>query len=207
MSEQIEELELQLAEMPKKKLYFIYGGIIVLLVFLSWNLYGQNLSQEIDSKQSSVDTLENKIKKSSIRSYNIAIKNAKNEILSLNDEIDKLKAQERFINSELKSIDFIFFDQKGVANILDNILKQSVKKSIDIDTIEYSDKNSLYEPHIYEKENIQIKGEASYKNILYLINKVDNINALLKIQEINIYVDENQTTNFDLNVSYFGVEI
>jgi len=205
MNDKIVELEEQLEAMPEKKLYFIYAGTFILLIFLSWNLFGQNLSDEITSKESEIQTLEDKIRKNNIRSLSTAVNKAKKESLLLKDDINSLSFQEKFISTELSSLDL--FNQLGVANILDEILKQSLKNNIDLNTVEYTYTNKTYIPGVYEKIHIIINGNSSYKNISNMIGSIDNIKSLLKVEKIDIYVDENLTTNFNIDISHIGVDI
>jgi len=205
MNDKILELEEQLEAMPEKKLYFIYAGTFILLIFLSWNLFGEGLSEEIASKDSEIQTLEDKIRKNNIRSLSIAIGKAKKESLSLKEDIKSLNFQEKFISTELSSVDL--FNQSGVANILDEILKKSLKHHIDLNTVEYTYTNKTYIPGVYEKIHILVNGSASYKNISNMISSIDSIRSLLKIEQIDIYVDENMTTNFNIGISHIGVDI
>jgi Tfp pilus assembly protein PilO len=205
MNEKIAELEEQLEAMPVKKLYFIYTGIVFLLVFLSWNLYGESLYNEIESKEANIQKLDKELKDSSIRSFGIAINKAKKESLSLKEELYDLSSKQKFISSKLSAIDF--FSQSGIANILDSVLKDSIKYNVDLETIKYIESDKIYIPGIYERVYITVDGAASYKNISHLLDRIDNIKSLLKVNQIEIHVDENQSTNFNIGISHFGVKI
>ena len=207
MIEKLDELEEQLGEMPNQKRYFIYISTVVLLVFMTWTLFGENMHLEIQTQESSIASLEKKLRDNSVKSFQLAIKKAENETLALKEELNELSLKEKYIVSKLESMDFIFFNQKGIASILDSILKQSITYSVDLNMIKYENVNILYLPNVYEREQIHIDGSASYKSIIHLIQHIDALNTLLRINAINIYVDENQTTNFDLNISQYGVEL
>ncbi len=206
MNEKIVELEEQLEAMPQKKLYFIYMGTFILLIFLGWNLFGKNLHSEIATKESEIKSIEDKIKKNNIRVLSQAISKTKKESLLLKEDINNLDFKEKFISSELNSVDL--FNQSGIANILNSILKKSIKHNIDLDTVEYTHTNETYTPGVYEKVYINIDGSsASYINIANMIGSIDNIKSLLKVDQIDIYVDENMTTNFKIGISHIGVDI
>jgi tripartite-type tricarboxylate transporter receptor subunit TctC len=97
----------------------------------------------------------------------------------------------------------------GIAEILDGILKTSLKYHINIEVIQYKSKDVTYAAHIKEREYVVISGDAPFKSIVQLINYIDSINALLQIRDIsvNISEDDNITTNFKLKISHYGVEI
>ena len=207
MNDKLSELEEQLADMPTKKLYFIYVSIIVLLVYTAWNLFGENMRLEIETKENSIESLQKKLKDNNVKSFESTIIKIDKESLTIKEELNELSLKEKYIASKLESIDFIFFNQKGIVSILDSILKHSITYSVDIDIIKYKSVNTLYLPNVYEREQINIDGSASYKNIVQLLQHIDSLNALLRINAININVDENQTTNFDLNISQYGVQL
>lgn len=207
MNEQIQELEEQLEDMPQKKLYFIYVSIVALLVFMSWNLFGESMNIEITTKENSIKVLEKKLEKNSVQVLQKAIDKTYEDNLVLKEELNELNSKDIYINNKLESIDFVFFDQMGIAHILDDILKQSVRHSVDIKMINYTDSNKLYKSNIYEKEKVDINGIASFANIMNLVQYIDSLNALLKINNIDVYIDENQSINFTLDISHYGVEL
>ena len=207
MNEQLAEFEEQLEAMSKQKLYFIYISLVLLLVYLSWNIFGESLTSDIEIKENSISSLETKLKRNNLTSIKNAIKKAENEKLLLADNLNELKSKEIFISTKLEAVDFIFFDQMGIAKILDDILKESLEYNIDIDEITYAKLNKLYMANIYEKENIFVTGSASFKNTINLIQYIDSIKSLLKINTFDIYIDINNSLSFDINISHYGAEL
>ncbi len=207
MNEQLVEFEEQLEAMSKQKLYFIYISLVLLLVYLSWNIFGESLTSDIEIKENSIASLETKLKRNNLTSIKNAIKKAENEKLLLADNLNELKSKEIFISTKLEAVDFIFFDQMGIAKILDDILKQSLEYDIDIDEITYAKLNKLYMANIFEKENIFVTGSASFKNTINLIQYIDSIKSLLKINTFDIYIDINNSLSFDINISHYGAEL
>ncbi len=207
MKDYTKELEEQLEQMPKQKRLFIYISIIVLSVFMSWNLFGEDMNLEVIFKEESIVSLQSKLQKNSIKTLENAIRVAKQDSFALEDDIIKLNFKNQFIRTKFESINFIFFNQVGIAQILDDILKQSLKNSIDIKIINYKDVKVPIELHLVEEEQIEIKGSASFKNIMKLMQYIDNINSLLKVNSVDVYIDENIDTNFNLNISHYGVKL
>jgi len=208
MNDHLVEFEEQLAEMPKQKLYFIYVSIVILLVYLSWNLFAQSLNSEIESKNNSISMLEKQLQRTNVKSIKKAIKKTNQERLVLAEKLNNIKFQEQSIRTKLESIDFIFFNQMGIAKILNDILKRSLIYNIDIDVINYENVNNLYMDNIFEKERIKISGSASYKDIMKLVQYIDSLKALLHIRALEVYVDEQgNDTKFDLDISHYGAEL
>jgi len=203
----LNEFEEQLEIMSKQKLYFIYVSIVLLLAYISWSLFGESLTSEIEVKQNSITSLERKLKQNNLRATTRAIQKTKKEKLILAQKLDDLKAKEMYISSNLESMDFIFFNQMGIAKILDDILKKSLDYSIDIEEITYTSVNKLYTANIFEKENILVTGSASFKDIIKLMQYIDSIKSLLRINSFDIYMSENGNVNFNINISNYGAKL
>ena len=126
MNEQVELLESQLSEMPQSKRLGIYAVILIALVFMSWNTFGEEMYNDIETKEESIISLEQKLQKNSTRSLQVAIKKSRKESLVLEDDITNIHFKDQFLRSKLESIDFILYDQKGAAQILDDVLKKII---------------------------------------------------------------------------------
>lgn len=207
MNEQIALLESQLAEMPSSKRIGIYAVIFIALVFMSWNLFGEAMNEEIESTQMSIASLEEKLQNNSTRSLNNAIASSRKDILALEDDLTNIHFKDQFLRSKLESVSFILYNQQGAAQILDDILKQSVNRGITIDIIETQRSNKALTEHIIEKETINVKGDGSFQNILALQHYIDSLNVLLRTTMLSISINENNATYFDMNLSHYGAEL
>ncbi len=207
MNEQIEQLEFQLAEMPPAKRLGIYLFLVVALVFGSWNYFGEDLNLEIETEIDSIHQLESKLQKNSIKSIERNIKKTKKEILTIKEQISIQTYKDQFIRSKLDSMDFMFYNSMGIAKVLDHILKSSLSYGINIGYIESEKKHIAYSVHIVEKEQIAITGSGSFKSIMGLIQYIDSFKTLLRIKEITVDIDEEQNTNFTINILLYGVEL
>ena len=147
-----------------------------------------------------------KTKKNSIKSFEKAIKNTKRKNLQLKEEIDNLNYKNQFIESRLESLDFINYDQAGIAQFLDDILKNSVENDVVIESIKSEDKHIGFAVHIIEKEQIVIVGSGSFKGLMALVQYIDSLSGLLRIRIITIDIEAEKTT-FELSISHYGVEL
>ncbi len=207
MNEQIELLESQLCEMSSSKRVGIYAVIVIALVFMSWNIFGEEMYNEIQSEHESITSLTHKLQKNSTRSLKSAIKKAQKESLSLEDDLTNLHFKDQFLRTKLDSVNFILYDQKGSAQILDDILKQSLNQGITIDLIESRLVDTPYHDHLVEKTQINVKGDGSFKSIMGLLQYIDSLNVLMRTKMLTISINENNDTYFDLNISHYGAEL
>jgi hypothetical protein len=207
MNEQLEQLEEQLAEMPLVKRLGVYFVVFASIVYASWYVFGEDLSLELESKEQITLKLEKQIRKNSLKSLSNAITKVNKQILIKEDMLVTLYFKEQFVKTQLDTLDFVYYNDLGIATVLDKILKNSLSESIDIDYLKTTRNSIDYAPHIVNQEQITIQGNGSFSSILSLIQHIDYYNALLQIQEIKVFIDEEGVTNFDLNISHFGVKI
>jgi len=207
MNEQLQLLEEQLESLELSKRIGLYLVVFIAIVYSSWNFFGEDLSNEIATKEDAIASLEQKLQKNNIKSLERVLKKTKTSILTLQDDIVALRFKEQFIINKLESLDFVYFNDMGIAEILDGILKNSLKYHVDINLIEYEAKDVLYVPHIKEREDVVILANASFKSIMQLVNYIDSINALLQIREISVGISDDDITNFKIKISHYGVEI
>lgn len=206
MNEQVEQLENQLEELPFAKRIALYMTVIISFSVASWFLFGEEMNLDIQSKKDSITALEAKFKKNSIGSLKKGIKNSKNECLVLEEELVDIRFKDRFIQEKLESLGFIIFDEMGIAQILDDILRNSLQNYIDIQNISSQNINKKDKAHVVEKEYITIVGSGSFKNVMALIQYIDSLNALLRVKNIAIKLEDDQTL-FELSISHYGVEL
>ena len=207
MNEQLQQLEIQLANFTLVKKIGIYVFIFIAIVYASWNFFGEELNTSILTNKDSIISFEQKLKKNNIKSIEQSHKKTEKNILILKDDIISLRFKEQFIINKLESLDFVYFNDAGIAEILDGILKNSLKYDVDINMIKYESKDVVYAAHVKEREQIVILGEASFKNIMQLIQYIDSINALLQIREIDVDISEEDVTKFKLQISHYGVQL
>lgn len=207
MNKQIQELESQLAQMSREKRLLVYGVIFAAAVYMSWVLYGEMLYEEIETTQTSIASLESKLMKNSNRILESAILKTKKSILNLEDEINHLHFETQFIQSKFQNIDFIYYDEAGSAQILDDILKHSIKEAINLESIQKQPLKAQEGQLIQKKSEIRITGEGSLRSIISLQHYIESLNALLSPQALHVEIDENNATHFELQLIHYGVDL
>ncbi len=207
MNEQLEQVEQQLADMPFMQKIALYVVLVGCMVYMSWNFFGEDISNEIETKQSEIVALEQKLQKNSVKSLEKAIKKAHKDYLSLQDKLTNLTFKDQYIQSKLDSLDFIYFSQDGKAQILDNILKTSIKNHINVKYITSVDLDEEIAPHISKKQLITIEGDGSFKDILSLLQYVDSLKTLIQLDNLQVTIDKESKTVFVLKLSLYGADI
>ncbi len=207
MNEQLELLESQLSEMSAVKRIGIYITIVAALLFMSWNFFGEPLYHDIERERHAIASLEHKLQQRGTHSLERAISKCRNKILTLQDDLTNVHFKNQFLRTKLESIGFILYSQEGAAQILDDLLKQSVNHGITIDLIESEKKEHSYVPYIQEKSQIHVTGNGSFKSIIALMQYIDSLNVLMRTQSVIIGIDDNNATRFDMNLSHYGVEL
>ncbi len=207
MNEQIEQLETQLSEMNRTKRIGIYAVILISAIYMSWVLFGEALNDEILSSEEQIVSLESKLQRNSSRSLEAAIVKTKKDILELQDAINHLYFKQQFVETKLQGIDFIFYDEKGSAQVLDDILKRSVDSSITIDKIQKIAVNDHNATMLKVKSRLQISGTGTFDAITSLMYYVESLNALLVSDALHVSIDDDNATYFELGLLHYGVEL
>jgi len=206
MKDQIEQLNHQLENLSIQKRIMVYLAIFISILILSWFLISEEMNTKLENSQNTIVSLEKDLKKNSIKSLEKEIKKRKKKSLILEEKNTNIHFKNQFIQTKLESLGFIFYDEMGIAQLLDKILQKSIEKNIDIQFIDSKDKNIIFITHVLEKQAITVNGHGSFKNIISLIQYIDSFSALLRIKKISVDIEGDQTT-FSLDISHYGVEL
>ncbi len=207
MKHQLAELETQLAQMGRAKRVAVHLIVLCATVYMSWVLYGEALSEEIVSKQEQIESLEMKLLKNSNRSLESAILKAKKESLVLEDGINHLHFQKQFLQTKLQSINFIYYNERGSIEILDDILKFSVEGGIALEQIKSTLLESKPQVHLQPKSRLVVSGTGDFAAITGLHHYIDSLNALLVTESLHVSIDEMNATRFELILLHYGVDL
>ena len=206
MNEHIEQLENQLETLSIQKKVAVYLTLFISIVFASWFFISEDINLQLQKSKDSIVSLEKELRKNSIKSLEQELKKAKNDSLVLEEKNTEIHFKNQFIQSRLESLGFIFFDEMGIAKLLDKILKKSLENNIDIEFVESKNKNLIFITHVLEKQSLTVKGNGSFKDIMSLIQYIDSFSALLRIKKISVGIESEKTT-FTLEISHYGVEL
>lgn len=208
MKQQLAELETQLEQMGRTKRLGVHLVLLASAVYMSWVLLGETLSEEIITQEEQIASLEMKLLKNNNRSLEAAILKSKKEALALEDQINHLHFQKQFLQTKLQSIDFIHYSNQGSAELLDEILKHSIERSIVLEQIvatpiEPQEQGVGLKP----KSRLKVTGKGSFSDITSLQYYIDSLSAVLVSDSLHVSVDETNATRFELVLLHYGVDL
>lgn len=198
------KLENYLLHVTQRQKWMIYGIVVIVIGMLMYNM-SMPMTEEIESLQSRIETLEQGIAKDSVNSIKKEIDLRKKDLLRVNEMIEKQKEQTTFLISNLYKIQYAFFNEKELANSLDKILKKSLSLNLNIDFIKNKEvKKEDIAMLLKHKKSIEISGNGGYKEVVSFINHIENLNLLLKFTQIKIEADKDNV-KFSLLIDIYGI--
>ena len=200
----LEDTEAQFEAFSPAKRIIITVGTALMVVMLGWYVWIEPLQQQVDAERMECQQLAQKI--ASIDLHRIAqkLQEVKNERLKLLESIEEMRAAKRYLQSRAKALDFIWFEQKSFLEMLDRVLKRSVELGLRIDLIESWDESGEVSPMIERKKTVHVEGAGEFAQIVKLVHYIESFNALLKVEHLEIGLDEKGETLFHLDLLNYG---
>lgn len=199
----IDKLETYLKNSEKRQKYMIYATFLLCLFFIGKEMI-PSLLKEQENLKSNVNEIQRKISKKSINRLKkqIAVKNK--ELLKKQNELDKQKEDIAYVMSNIYKIKQTNFSEQKWANILDKLLKDSVKKDLEIISLKANQVVDESKSVVKMKKNLQIEGLGSYKNIVNYLNYIGNLESLIKIKKTEMILQEDRV-KFLVELDTYGV--
>ncbi len=187
-----------------KQLLMVYSTIVVLIVFSVYTL-SNPLLQEEELLISQIKMLETSIAKNKSSTLKKEIAFASKELISLKSEVEIEKEKITSFIASLYRIKYAFFNEMEFANALDEILQSSIKTKLDVHYIKNiplkTDESISIVKH---KKRLEISGSGGYKEIIALMNHIENLESLLKFDNVLLQASENNVT-FKFIIDLYGI--
>lgn len=208
LKEQLEEVDLQLELMPEKNRKMLYISIFLGIVVSVYYLFGLGLQAEFTTKEETIELLEKKLAESKIGLYKNKIKKSEEKILFFKQEHQNAVYKAQSLRTQLERIDYLSSDAKGLADILERILKHSVVLGINIDKITIDDLEETYTQQITKHGHIKIQGVADFRSVLKLLRFIEAQETLTDIENVrfNLEVDKYKPSFF-ITITGYGVSL
>jgi len=208
LKQQLDDIDLQLELMPKNNRLMIYVSIVLGLIAFAYYFVGLNLQDESNVKENELQALEEKLAKSKLNLYKSKISQNQKKILSLGAAYEKSKYKETDLRVKLERMDYLSSDAKGLADILDRILKKSVHLGVNIDKIILDDEKKEYKAYIEYEGAIRIEGKGCFRSVLNLLRFIESQEALIEIKNIHFDLNEDKTMpSFVIMITGYGIHI
>lgn len=197
-------IENYLSKIDKKQRGMIYASVL-LLVLLVCNTLSAPMVEEQQQLVSQIDALKTTIEKNKTQALKKEIALASKELLTRTSETEAQKERITFLLSSLYSFQYAFFNEKEFANALDEILQKSISANLGIDYIKSIALKNEESPQIVKhKKRLEVSGIGGFKEIISLINHIENLKMLLKFESISLKSHEN-LVKFTLILDVYGI--
>jgi len=208
LKEQLNDIDLQLELMPKKNRQMVYASVVLAVVAFSYYFFGIDLQEECRVKEEMVIELEDKLAKNKAALYKSKIGKNQEKILLLNKKYEDERYKETALRVKLERMDYLSSDAKGLADILDRLLKHSVGLGVNIDKIIIEEAQKEYKAHIEEKGSINIQGSANFRSVLKLLRFIESQEALIEVKNVHFDLDEAKSKpSFVIMITGYGINL
>ncbi|PHR54927.1 MAG: hypothetical protein COA44_12060 [Arcobacter sp.] len=208
LKQQLIDIDLHLELMPKNNRIMVYVSVFFGFIALMYYFIGLDLQKQTGAKESQLLSLEQKIAKSKVNLYKSKIVKNQKKILLLDAQYEQGKYQETDLRVRLEKMDYLSSDAKGLADILDRLLKESVRLGINIQKVILDDTKEDYKAHIKYEGIIRIEGDASFRSVLKLLRFIESQEALIEIKSVHFGLEEeSKTPSFVIMITGYGIRI
>ncbi len=197
-----------LTKLPKNQKYMLYTAVLLIFGMILYAILPSMIDKR-DILKNDIKVLKTNIKNNSIKVLKQALIFNKQKILRENQIITEQKEGINILISNLYKVPFAFFDAKEWAKTLDMVLRESVFLNLKVKYLKNSnakDDNLYY--LVKKKKHIQIAGEGKFANIIQFVYYIENLDILLKFNNIHIYIRKNKNKSiidFDIGFDTYGV--
>jgi len=209
LKQQLADLDLQLEVMSEQNRNMLYASVLIGTIIFVYYFFGLALQEEAESKAVTVSRLEKKLADNKIALYENKIVKKREQILTLSREYENEQYKATALRTKLERMDYLSSDAKGLADILERILKQSVLLNINIDKIILDDSVEQYTQQIEKRGNITIEGTAAFKSVLKLLRFVESQEALIEVKNVHFDLQKEDTAEpgFVLKINGYGISL
>ena len=209
LKEQIDNIDLQLEVMSEQNRKMLYASVLIGIIVFVYYFFGLGLQEENSSKEETVMKLEKKLAENRVSLLENKIKKDNQQILFLAKEYETQNYKATSLRTKLERMDYLSSDARGLADILERILKKSVSLNINIDKIILDDIRQKYTQQIEKRGAINIEGTASFSSVLKLLRFVESQEALIKIENVHFDLDKKDASHpdFVIKISGYGISL
>lgn len=176
-------------------MFVLVAAIIVFVVYYYVFPMADDYANENRSKLTSITAELNKEKAymasvSSGTNDQFKIQKMQQEIKNTKLVLEKATNTNAYVDGKLKELSYLLFNEQNWAKFLDELALLADQYNIKITKIE----NSFYEPtkqKIEQVLNVTLQVDGNFKNIVKLINSVEENQLVVDIHELNITKEKN----------------
>ena len=207
--DQFADIDLQLEAMSEQNRKMLYASIFIGIILFAYYFFGLSLQEEAESKEAKALKLERKLADNKVALFENKIRLHQQQILQLGKTYETEQYKATSLRTRLERMDYLSSDAKGLADILERILKQSVVLNINVDKISLDNTNERYAEQIDKRGEITIEGSASFKSILKLLRFIEGQEALIEVGNVHFELqnDESSRPSFTVVINGYGIRL
>jgi hypothetical protein len=134
---------------------------------------------------------------------NFVVKKIMQDLKKRKDELDSITYANAYVDTKLKDLSYLLFNDKNWAKFLDSITFLARRYNIKLNLIN----NEFFEPNLQEiKQVLTIKLEFSgrFKDIIKFINSLEESKLVVDIN--NLKLESSNTINASLDIAVWGMK-
>ena len=209
LKEQLNNIDLQLEVMSEQNRKMLYASVLIGTIVFVYYFFGLSLQEENSVKEEAVVKLEKKLAENRVSLLEKKIIKDNQQILLLAKEYETQNFKATALRTKLERMDYLSSDARGLADILERILKKSVSLNINVDKITLDNVRQQFTQQIEKRGSINIEGTASFNSVLKLLRFVESQEALIKIENVHFDLDKKDASfpDFVIKISGYGISL
>lgn len=208
IEQKLQEIDLQLEVMPEQNRKMLYASIFIGVVAFIYYFFGAALAEEVGVKEEKLLALQKQLAENKISLYEAKIQKEQKRILFLAQEQQTGEYAAKALRMKLERMDYLSSDAKGMADILERILKNSVVLGVNIEKISLDNTQSSYAAQIEKRGAILIEGEAPFHSVLKLLRFIESQEALIEIENVKFDLKKSSSSpDFSITITGYGIRL
>ncbi len=202
----LEDTERQLADMGRVKrlaLTFAAAAMIGAGVWLGWI---EDLEADIEHATAKNAQIIKQIGLIDLKRLSERIEDVRRKRMEAAEALQLSRAQLLYLRAEMGRVERLKFNQSVMADLLDSLLKRSVRLGLRIDSIESRDDPLDLTPLLQRKKIVSVEGSGAFAKIVNLSHYIESRPMLAKIDSLYVSLDKKGATAFRIDISTYGVK-
>ncbi|NPA81425.1 MAG: type 4a pilus biogenesis protein PilO [Epsilonproteobacteria bacterium] len=207
----LEQIDNALKDKKEAEIYMIYLAIAAVMGFLVYQFIYPITDRNLKKTQNQVKSIERKLNAevSYLRSKTVNgdsqfyVKKLKKEIEDLQNNLEKTKYENSYVDNKLKELSYLLFNDENWAKFLDNISYLAQKYHV---TIKYI-KNKFNDINMHKVEQIlevDIDAKGKFKDIMKFINAIEE--SKLVVDVYNLHMEAKNRVNATFKIAVWGMK-
>ncbi len=186
----------------KKTALYLLSLLALLFLFFKFTA---SLKEQEESLKEEIEYIKESIRNENPAALAKKSRNLEREILKNKSRLSKLNEDINILESKLYEIPYLY-KEKRFQKALEKILKSSIEKGITLKYIKNIPLDQNQTKALIEKKRLKIEGEGDFKNIIYFINDIEEVNILSDIKDVKLK-KKKENISFSLIWILYGIKI